>query len=160
MRRILRYAGLLLALQAVFSGLVFLLSDIGWLALLVSLTYLALLWTAGRSYATDGGGWLGALLAGLLSQLPGLQGTARSLSDMIGWTAYDGVTDLQDFAMETWHTVVMPLLSSIPTGQVGGYYARYYIALLAASPLLISLFSLAASPLRVNLPGREKGIWK
>lgn len=160
MRRTLRYTGLLFALQAVFSGIVFMLSDIGWLALPVSMVYLALVWVAGRSYAAEGGGWQGAFLAGLLSQLSGLQGTVRSLSDMVGWTAYDGVTDLQDFAMETWHTVVLPLLASIPTGQVGGYYARYYIALLAASPLLIILFSLAASPLRVNLPAREKGIWK
>lgn len=160
MTTLLRYTGLLVALQAVFSGIVFLLSDVGWLAILISMGFLVLLWLAGRSYAAEGGRWSGAMAAGLLAQLPGLQGTLRSFSDMIGWTSYDGVTDLQDFAMETWHTVLMPLLSTMPTGQVGGYYARYYIALLAASPLLVLLFSLAASPLRVNLPLGEKGIWK
>jgi hypothetical protein len=49
-----------------------------------------------------------------------------------------------------WHTVALPLLSAIPPGVVGGYYARYYIALVWLSPCLILMLTAAAllRPLR------------
>lgn len=148
--RSLRYLGTLYAVQAVFGGIVFLLADFTWLSYLPALAFLVMVWLAGRAFAAEGGRWPGALLIGLLWQVPGLQGTLRFVSDRTGWTSYDGVTDLQDFAMETWHTVLLPLLSAIPRGLVEGYYARYYIALVAVSPLLILAFTLAAAAPRAN----------
>ncbi len=153
MRTMFRYLGTLFALQAVFSMIVFLLSDFRWLAMAFSLLFLGVVFKAGRSFADDlRGKYPGALAlaVGLVWQLPGLQGTLRFISDTIGITQYDGVTDLMDFAMETWHTVLLPLLAAIPKGLVDGYYARYYIALVAGSPALILLFTLAATPLPIN----------
>jgi len=42
--------------------------------------------------------------------------------------------------MQTWHTAMLPLVGQISPGLISGYYARYYIALVAMSPLLIVLF--------------------
>lgn len=158
-KQVLRYTGTLYALQAVFGGIVFLLSDFRWIALTFSLIFLGLVLRAGSSFAADGGGPAGAVLTGLLWQVPGLQGTLRFISDRIGWTQYDGTTDLMDFAMETWHTVVLPQVGSIPPGLVDQYFARYYIALVAGSPLLALLFTLGAWRLGANfLVGkRESG---
>lgn len=146
LRYSLRYAGMLFGLQAVFGALVFLLSDWFWLALPVTLLFCGLVWAAGRSFTAGAPGphraaaWLTATAA----QLPGLQGSLRFLTDRWGPSEYDGITDLQDFAMQTWHTVLLPLLTAIPVGLVEGYYARYYIALLLLSPLLVMLFAAAA----------------
>lgn len=151
MTMLLRYAVTLFALQVLFNGVVFLISDYQAVALLASLPFFALVWAAGRALAREGASRhpittaACAAAAALIWQLPGLQGTVRFLSDMVGWTQYDGITDLQDFAMQTWHTVALPLLAAIPPGQVGGYYARYYFGLLAASPLLVLLFVSAAA---------------
>lgn len=154
-RQTVRLIGTLVGLQFVLGGVAFLLAEYRWLAMAVGLAFLALVALAGWSFAgeADQGRWpsmLTVLLAGLIWQLPGLQGTVRYLSDTAGWTAYDGITDLQDFLMESWHTVSMPLLSVMPAGVVSGYYARYYIALVWLSPLLILLLTAAAliRPLR------------
>lgn len=154
-RPIVRLIGTLVALQFVLGGAAFLLADYRWIAIAVGLAFVALVALAGWSFAgeADQSRWrsmLTVLLAGLIWQLPGLQGTLRYLSDTAGWTEYDGITDLQDFLMESWHTVAMPLLSVIPAGVVSGYYARYYVALVWLSPLLILLLIAAAliRPLR------------
>lgn len=155
LRQCLRTLALLFGLQAVLGGIVFLLADFRWLALPIGMAFLVLVWitgvSLGRGLDLPRPAALGiSLILGLTWQIPGLQGTLRSFSDMRGWTAYDGVTDLQDFAMQTWHTVMLPVLASIPPGAVGGFYARYYIALLCLSPLLITLFTLAAYKGRTN----------
>lgn len=150
MRIILRYAAMLFALEAVFSGLTFLLTDFGWIAAVVAPLFLYTVWKAGASFAAE---WdrscrstaLAAAAVGVLSQAPGLQGSVRFLTDTVGWTQYDGITDLQDFAMETWHTVFLPLLSALPVWRVAGYYAPYYIGVVLASPLLILLVSTSAA---------------
>lgn len=156
----LRYLGTLFALQAVFGMLVFLLSDYRWVATIVSITFLGLIFMAGRSFGEDLLGRAPVALApivGLVWQLPGLQGTVGSVSDMIGFTTYNGITDLMDFGMETWHTVLLPILAAIQSGQVDGYYARYYIALLALSPMLVLLFTLGATPVSANyLRGKRR----
>lgn len=148
-RQMLRYLGTLFALQAVFGGIVFFLSDVRVLALAGAIAFLALVWLAGRSFAADldRRPWPvagAALLTGFLWQLPGYQGSLRFVTDTVGWTAYDGITDLQDFAMETWHTVLLPLLAAIPPGLVDNYYARYYIWLVLGAPLLTLCFAAAA----------------
>lgn len=148
-RQMLRYLGTLFALQAVFGGIVFFLSDVRVLALAGSVAFLALVWVAGRGLADDldqrpGPVAGAAFLTGLLWQIPGYQGSLRFASDTIGWSEYDGITDLQDFAMETWHTVLLPLLAAIPPGLVDNYYARYYIWLVLGAPLLTLLFVAAA----------------
>lgn len=148
MRHILRYSALLIAMEIVFSGIAFLLADWPWLAVLPAPAFIALVWVAGASFAADwerprGSTAVAAALIGLVWQLPGLQGSIRFLTDEVGWTAYDGITDLQDFAMQTWHTVFLTVFSHVG-GQVGGYYAVYYIGLVLASPLLILLFIGAA----------------
>jgi hypothetical protein len=154
-RQTLRLIGTLLALQFVLGGVAFFLADYRWIAAVVGLAFLVLVALTGWSFAgeVDQSRWrttLMVLLAGMIWQLPGLQGTVRYLSDTAGWTAYDGITDLQDFLMESWHTVALPLLSAIPPGVVGGYYARYYIALVWLSPCLILMLTAAAllRPLR------------
>lgn len=158
MRMILRYAGVLFALEAVASGLTFLLSDFGWVAALVAPAFLYMLWRAGASFAADWGGSRGstalaAAAAGLLAQVPGLQGSLRFLSDTIGWSQYDGITDLQDFAMETFHTVFLPLLSALPVWRVAGYYAPYYIGIALASPLIVLILT-GAAIISVDQQGR------
>lgn len=152
-KRMLRYLGTLFALQVIFSMIVFLISDYRWLAVAGSLIFLGLVWKAGRSFGAETTGqWPPALalIVGLVWQIPGLQGSTGSLSDMLGFTDYNGITDLMDFGMETWHTAVLPLVAALPPGRVDGYYARYYIALLAMSPSLVLLFTLAATPWRLN----------
>lgn len=148
-RQVLRYLGTLLALQAVFGGIVFFLSDVRVLALAGSAAFLALVWVAGRGFADDldrrpGAVAGAAVVTGLLWQIPGYQGSLRFVTDTIGWSNYDGITDLQDFAMETWHTVLLPLLAALPPGVVDNYYARYYIVLVLGAPLLTLLFVAAA----------------
>lgn len=157
MRQVLRYALLLFALEAVASGLAFLLSDWAWLAVLVAPAFLWLVWMAGASFAAErdrpGAPWLGALAAAL-AQWPGLQGSVRFLTDTTGLTEYDGVTDLQDFLMQTWHTVFLPLLALLPNWRADGYYALYYVGVVVASPLLVVLFA-AAAWMKQRRPGHR-----
>lgn len=160
MRRVFRYTVTLVALQAVFGAIAFLLADLRLPSILVGLLFFGLVWAAGRAFATEGGGWAGAAAAGLFWQMPGLQGSLRYLSDTLGWTAYDGITDLQDFAMESWHTVLLPQLAALPRGLVDGYYARYYIGLVLLSPCLVAAFTLAATFRRRQLSYGEKVIWE
>jgi len=151
----LRYLGTLYALQVVFSGIVFLLADYIWLSIPLGIGFLIMVGLTGRGLALETSHVRRrylipmALVVGSLWQLPGLQGTIRYVTDRMGVTAYDGVTDLQDFAMETWHTAVLPLLGQIPTGLIHGYYARYYIALVAMSPLLVLVFCFSSLRLPV-----------
>lgn len=163
-RYTLSFVWTLVALQLVFGGLVFLLADLVWLALPATMLFLGLVWVAGRSFAqepsglrrplgvllrvTDRRSLTGAILTASIWQLPGLQGSLRFLTDTLGWTNYDGMTDLQDFAMETWHTALLPILAAVPVGLVDGYYARYYILLVVASPVLIACFVVAAATVR------------
>lgn len=156
MRHILRYIALLIAMEIVFSGIAFLLADWPWLAVLPAPALIALVWLAGSNFAAD---WdrprwstaAAATLIGLVWQVPGLQGSIRFLTDTVGWTEYDGVTDLQDFLMQTWHTVFLTVFSHVG-GQVDGYYAVYYIGLVLASPVLILLF-LSAALWKLRRPG-------
>jgi hypothetical protein len=163
-RYTLRFVGTLVALQLVFGGLVFLLSDLVWLALPATILFLGLVWVAGRTFVQGPSelrrplgalsrvnarpSLTGAIVTALIWQLPGLQGSLRFLTDTRGWTAYDGITDLQDFAMETWHTALLPILTAVPVGLGDGYYARYYILLVAASPALVASFVIAAATAR------------
>ncbi|HEY3366051.1 MAG TPA: hypothetical protein VGK74_13420 [Symbiobacteriaceae bacterium] len=168
MRKLLQAVVALVLLQVVMGGITFLAADYRPVAVLVGLGFLALVWVAGRGFGRDADPGPGrtaqhgpgrtaaqALLAGLLWQLPGLQGSIRFATDQVGWTAYDGITDLQDFLMETWHTVLMPLLGVLPAGQVAHYYARYYILLVAVSPFLVLLFACAALSGAVRGRGRQ-----
>jgi hypothetical protein len=140
-----RHLSTLIGLQVVLGAIAFLLADYRWAAGLVSLLFLVLIGLTWRSFATGWawrhrwGAWMVAMLVGLVWQLPGLQGSVRYFTDTVGWTSYDGVTDLQDFAMETWHTIFLPLLALIPPGQVHRYYARYYMGLIYLSPVLVLL---------------------
>ncbi|HYF91614.1 MAG TPA: hypothetical protein VD969_05180 [Symbiobacteriaceae bacterium] len=157
MRLIMRYVGLLAAMEVVFSGIAFLLSDWPWLAALAAPVFVVLVWLTGVALAADRGcsrraTALTAAFIATIWQLPGLQGSIRFLSDTAGWTEYDGVTDLQDFLMQTWHTVFLPVLAHIG-GRAGGYYAAYYVGLVLASPLLILLFVCAAL-WKMRRPGR------
>jgi hypothetical protein len=140
-----KHVSTLIGLQLVLGAIAFLLSDYPWASRLVSVLFLVLIGLTLRSFATGWawrhrwGAWMAALMVGLVWQLPGLQGSVRYLTDTLGWTTYNGVTDLQDFAMETWHTIFLPLLALVPSGQVHGYYARYYMGLIYLSPLLVLL---------------------
>lgn len=155
-RQLLRYVGTLIGLQIVSSGLAYALIDIPWLSIPLALGFLALVWVAGRSLPADLDGdrhplTVGrravhaglALVIGLLWQFPGLLAPVRFLREELGLALYDGTSDLYDFACESWHLNLMPLLAAIPAGTVDGYHARYYIGLLSASPLLILLFLVA-----------------
>lgn len=152
-RQLFRYTGTLIGLQLVTSGLAYALIEIPWLSIPLSLGFLALVWIAGRSLPADLDGdryaptpgrravHAGiALVIGLVWQLPGLLAPVRFLREELGLAEYDGLSDLYDFACESWHLNLMPLLAAIPAGTVDGYHARYYFGLLASSPLLILLF--------------------
>jgi hypothetical protein len=157
----LRLLGSLFALQLLFSAIVFLVSSWQLPALVLGLGFLYLITRVARQFGaqvrkTEGHrarAW--AFFTGLIWQLPGLQGSVRFVTDQIGWTSYDGMTDLQDFGMETWHTVLLPLAAQIPSGWTVGIYAPYYLALLLASPLLVVLLTTAAgAPARLYATGR------
>jgi|GEM_PF-2945355 len=149
LKQIARYTLTLYGLQLVMAGLVFLLIDWTWVAIPLGLAFLALVWIAGRSLRGDLDSlprWshgIVALVIGLLWQVPGLLATNRFVRENSGLSPYDGLSDLLDFLAETWHLALMPILSAIPAGTVDGYHARYYIALLACSPVLILLFTCA-----------------
>ncbi len=149
LKQIARYTLTLYGLQIVMAGLVFLLIDLTWVAIPLGLIFLALVWVAGRSLPGDldvlprWSHGLAALEIGLLWQFPGLLATNRFVRENLGRSEYDGLSDLFDFLAESWHLALMPLLSAIPAGTVDGYHARYYIALLAASPFLILLVLVA-----------------
>lgn len=151
--QLLRYMGALYGLQVVMSGLAFMLFDYYFLSIPVGLAFLALVVMAGRSLPGDLDGdryapslgrrlfhGLLALVIGLLWQLPGLLAPVRFVREQVGVAEYDGISDLFDFACETWHLALMPIYSQIPPGTVDGYHATYYIALLSSSPALILLF--------------------
>lgn len=154
--QVARYTLTLFALQVVLSGITYLLFDLWWLSIPVGLFFLGLVWVAGRSLPADLDGdrhaptgrrrvvhGLAGLVIGLTWQVPGLLATNRFLREQMGLAEYDGISDLLDFLAESWHMVLMPLFAAIPPGTVDGYHARYYIALLAASPALILLLQIA-----------------
>lgn len=153
----IRYLGTLYGLQIVMSGLAYMVFDLWWLSMPIGLAFLALVWMAGRSLPADLDGdryghlrarWplhgLVALLVGSAWQVPGLLATVRFVREQLGVAEYDGVSDLLDFLCESWHMALLPLLAAIPAGTVDGYHARYYIALLAASPVLVLLLTAAS----------------
>lgn len=162
-RQVFRYALTLFGLQAVFGGIAFLLLDYWWLSAAVSLVFVWLLFVTGRAFAAEAARlspWLHALAALLISavsQLPGLAGTYNWLrEEFFHTTPYDAVSDLLDFGMETWHTVLLPLITAVPKGLVAGDFylsvSWYYVTLVATSPMLILLFTLAAT---VRRPARR-----
>lgn len=147
----LRYGGSLWLLQAVAGALIHLAFD--WIALALALTalYLGLAAAAavdlGRAYARPGGArrLLTPLAVAVWWQLPALPGSINLLREQLGWTAYDGVSDLLDFAMQTWNTALMPALALLParSGIAAAYgteLAGYYVGLAAAPPLLVAGF--------------------
>lgn len=151
-----RYTGVLFGLQVVMSGLAYMVFDYYFLSIPLSLFFLGLVIMAGRSFGPDLDGdrfapSLGrrvvngmlALVIGLVWQLPGLLATVRFVRENLGLAEYDGVSDLYDFACESWHMILMPIYTQFPSLTVDGYHAIYYIALLASSPVLILLLMVA-----------------
>lgn len=145
----LRTAGVLLALEACLGAAVHLVVDHGTVALVLALAYLALCLGAARALATQVPAaalrLAAAALAGALWQAPGLAGTLNRLAEVAGWKAYDGASDLFDFAMQTAHTVLMPVLVRIPDH---GEWAGYYRGLVWTSPVLWLALVVVALPRR------------
>lgn len=151
-----RYTAVLYGLQIVMSGLAYMVFDWYWLSIPLSFCFLGLVWMAGRSLPVDLDGdrftptlerrvahGLVALVIGIAWQAPGLLAPVRFIRENLGLAQYDGVSDLYDFACESWHMILMPVYTRIPPGTVDGYHAIYYIALLASSAALILLFLVA-----------------
>lgn len=157
MRQVLRYIATLYGLQIVASGLAYLLFDLRYLSIPLSICFLGLVWWTGHSLpdlldgdrypSTRQRRWVHgpvAVLAGLIWQIPGLLAPGRFLGEKLGLAPYDGMSDLYDFVCEAWHLTLMPLLTTIPATTADGYHAGYYFALLATSPTLILLLLIAA----------------
>lgn len=142
---------LLQTIAGVFAHAAF---DLCPLALAISALFLLLAFISARELAALAGPAAGrraalALLVGVLWQLPALLGSANLLREELGLAPYDGNSDLLDFAMQTWQTALMPVISLFP-GQVAGrsvpWFAAYYVALAASAPGLVVGYVLAALP--------------
>lgn len=156
MKVVLRYLGALLLLQ--IAGIVFAHTAFGWLplALLVSAGYLYLVFHLARSLRLQvhNAGWRTAvaLVVSALWQLPALAGSINMFREAMKWTRYDGTSDLLDFAMQTWQTPLMPLLSLLPRQETRWELAPYYLGVAVAAPLLVLLFTGLALPAPAAAP--------
>lgn len=151
-RLILRYVAVLWGLQVTLGMLAHILFDWRAVSLAVTGAYLALGAWAALALAAETAGrphWqraAAALSTAALWQLPMLLGSLNLWGEVRGWTPYNANSDLLDFAMESWGTVLMPALAQLPPGShaVLGY-AWYYVALAGAGPALALAFALVAA---------------
>lgn len=140
--------GLLLLLQVVAGFGASILYEWTAAAVLVSLAYLVLAWRLGRALADAlPRRWLaraGALGIAVLWQVPALLGSINLFRELMGWTPYDGNSDLLDFAMETWQIALAPLLSLLPQDVRWWGFSPFYLGLCASAPVLVAGFTVAA----------------
>lgn len=136
----LRAAGGVMALHVVLGGLIYFLYDILPLALAGGLFFL---WEAGRIIREtlhDRPRWE-VWAAALLSQVPGLAGTANVALVQLGFYKQNSLGDILDFLMETWHTALLPWVMLLPNRQImtpsGEVLVLFFIALPFLSPLLV-----------------------
>lgn len=156
LRLTLRYTGALWLLQIVAAALVHMAFDWTLPAVLLTLAYLGLAGAAALGLRREAAGLprgrrvAAALAPALLWQLPGLAGSLNQVREQWGLTPYDGMSDLLDFAMQTWQTPLMPLLSLLPVQSgvpdvFGVQLIGYYVGLVAAAPLLVLGFAAAGA---------------
>lgn len=135
----------LILLQAVAGVPVFLFFDHTFGARTISLVYLAVVaylgYALGRQWQSRprGSALWGAAAASLVWQAPGLIGTFMAVRLYLGFDTYTSGNDLTDFVMQTWHTVLLPLFTLLPTAHWQGA-APYYWATVLTTPVLLLLF--------------------
>lgn len=155
-RTILRYTGALWLLQIEAWALAAITFQWRPVATAVSLAYLYLAWRLARAQAQElpdrsGRRLLGTLAVVVLWLLPALAGSINVGLELTGVRQYDGISDLFDFAMQSWQTPLMPLLDLLPRGFWGDW-VPYYWALSASGPLAGLAYLIAAVwPVRAPL---------
>lgn len=144
-RLLLRVCGHLILLQAVLGVPVFLFFDRTWLARALAVGYLLLVSCLGVMLGWEARTWptpralAGAAVVAVLWQGPALVGTGMAARLYWGFDAYTSANDLTDFAMQMWHTALLPLFAALPQGFWQGA-AYYYWATVLAAPVLLLLF--------------------
>lgn len=136
----LRAAGVLMGLQAVLGGLTYFLFDPPWLAMGFSLIFLLATGQTARARLTPLSRrerWAAALLF----QAPGLVGTVNFVLEQVRLYPHNSFGDILDFIMETWHTVLLPWLTLLPSRALptlsGEALVPFFLALPLLSPVLI-----------------------
>lgn len=160
---VLRHTVLLWGLQVLCGTLAQLLYGLTVPAALVTVLYAVLAgWVAlEMARAHQSQPWhrraAGALLTASLWQLPALAGSMGWVGEAMGWAVYGATSDLLDFAMQSWSTVLMPLLAVLPVGRDPVFgLAWYYHGLVWGGPVLVLSFVVTAAwPRRSAQPVAE-----
>jgi hypothetical protein len=132
--------------QLLYAILVWLVMYFPGFDILASVIFLYILFQWSRRLGADGLSTPQAIGTAVLAQMPGLVFGALALHS---WWLYGPLTSNNDFALQMWHTPLVPLLSLLPVVYVREFPLTYLI-LFFLSPLYILLMVLIARLFRAE----------